>query len=104
MKWPRVLWHLVKADFLTRVRRTSFFLTLGFAVLLGYETFAGHVVMQLDDYRGIYNSAWVGALMAVVTSSFLTLVGFYIVKGSILRDETTRVGQILAATPMTKSF
>jgi hypothetical protein len=104
MKWSRVLWHLVKADFLTRVRRTSFFLTLGFAVLLGYETFAGHVVMQLDDYRGVYNSAWVGALMAVVTSTFLTLVGFYIVKGSILRDQTTRVGQILAATPMTKSF
>jgi len=99
-----VLWHLVKADFLTRVRRTSFLVTLGGALFLGYQVFAGHVVMQLDDYRGVYNSAWVGALMAVVTSSFLTLAGFYIVKGSILRDETTRVGQILAATPMSKSF
>jgi len=64
----------------------------------------GNVVMQLDDYRGVYNSAWVGALMGVVTSTFLTLAGFYIVKGSILRDETTRVGQILAATPMSKGF
>lgn len=104
MKRTRVLWHLVKADFLTRVRRTSFLATLGFAVFLGYQTFAGHVVMRLDDYRGVYNSAWVGALMGVVTSAFLTLAGFYIVKGSILRDETTRVGQILASTPMTKSF
>jgi hypothetical protein len=100
----RVLWHLVKADFLTRVRRTSFLLTLGFAVFLGYQTFAGHIVMRLDDFRGVYNSAWVGALMGVVTSCFLTLAGFYIVKGSVLRDETTRVGQILAATPMTRSF
>ena len=104
MKRGRVLWALVKADFLTRVRRTSFLVILGFAVFLGYQTFAGHIVMQLDDYRGVYNSAWVGALMGVVASSFLTLVGFYIVKGSILRDETTRVGQILAATPMSKSF
>ena len=104
MSRGRVLGHLVKADFLTRVRRTSFLLTLGFAVFLGYQTFAGNIVMQLDDYRGVYNSAWVGALMGVVTSTFLTLVGFYIVKGSIQRDETTRVGQILAATPMSKSF
>jgi hypothetical protein len=104
MKRARVLWHLVKADFLTRVRRTSFLVTLGFAIFLGYQTFAGRVQMQLDDYRGVYNSAWVGALMGVVTSTFLTLVGFYIVKGSILRDEMTRVGEILAATPMTKSF
>ncbi len=104
MNRGRVLWHLVKADFLTRVRRTSFLITMGLAVFLGYQTFAGHIVMQLDDYRGVYNSAWVGSLMGVVTSSFLTLVGFYIVKGSILRDQTTRVGQILAATPMSKSF
>ena len=104
MSSGRVLWHLVKADFLTRVRRTSFLVTLAFAVFLGYQTFAGNVQMQLDDYRGVYNSAWVGALMGVVTSTFLTLAGFYIVKGSILRDETTRVGQILAATPMSKGF
>ena len=104
MTRTRVLWHLVKADFLTRVRRTSFLLTMGFSVFLGYQTFAGHIVMRLDDFRGVYNSAWIGALMGVVTSSFLTLAGFYIVKGSILRDQTTRVGQILAATPMTKSF
>jgi hypothetical protein len=100
----RVLWHLVKADFLTRVRRTSFLLTLGFTVFVGYETFAGHIVLRLGEYRGVYNSAWVGALMGVVTSAFLSLVGFYIVKGSILRDEQTRVGQILAATPMSKGF
>jgi hypothetical protein len=104
MMRARVLWHLVKADFLTRVRRTSFLLTLGFAVFVGYETFAGGIVMSLDDYRGVYNSAWVGALMAVVTSCFLSLVAFYIVKGSVQRDVETRVGQILAATPMSKSF
>ena len=104
MNHARVLYHLAKADFLVRVRRTSFLITLAFAVFLGYETFAGKIVLRLDDYRGLYNSAWIGALMGVVTGSFVTLVGFYVVKGSILRDQTTRVGQILAATPMSKSF
>lgn len=100
----RALWALVKADFLTRVRRTSFLLTLGFTVYVGYEVFAGHIVLRLGEYRGVYNSAWVGALMGVVTSALLSLAGFYIVKGSIARDEQTRVGQVLAATPMSKGF
>ncbi|MBA3912805.1 MAG: hypothetical protein H0X25_02860, partial [Acidobacteriales bacterium] len=104
MKPARVLYHLVRADFLERVRRTSFLLTLGFAIYLGYLAFSGTIVMSLGDYRGIYNSAWIGALMGVVASCFLTLVGFYIVKNSVLRDEQTRVGRILATTPMTKTF
>jgi hypothetical protein len=95
---------MVKADFKERARRTSFLVTLAFTVYVGYETFAGGIVINLDKYRGVYNSAWVGALMGTVTSCFLSLVGFYIVKGSIERDEQTRVGRILAATPMTKTF
>jgi hypothetical protein len=47
---------------------------------------------RLDDYRGILNSAWLGSLMALVGGTFLSLVGFYIVKNSILRDQDTRVG------------
>jgi hypothetical protein len=104
MNRSRILYHLVKADFLERVRRYSFLLTLAFAVFLGYEAYAGNIVIRLDNYRGVYNSAWLGALMGIVASCFLTLVGFYIVKNSIQRDQETRVGQILATTPMSKSF
>jgi len=104
MNSRRVLFHLVKADFLVRVRRSGFLWTLGLAIFLGYETFAGKILLSLGDYRGIYNSAWVGALMATVASLFLSLAGFYIVKGSLQQDETTRVGQVLATTPMTRIF
>ncbi|MGC2152560.1 MAG: hypothetical protein WA618_10990 [Terriglobales bacterium] len=100
----RVLYHLVRADFLERVRRYSFLVTLAFAVYLGYCAVTGKVIVKLDDYRGVYNSAWVGALMTLVATLFLTLFGFYIVKGSIQRDQETRVGQILATTPMTRPF
>ena len=104
MNSARVLYHMMRADFLERVRRYSFLLTLGFAIYLGYAAYAGHIVLQLDDYRGIYNSAWLGSMMAVVASAFLSLVGFYVVKNSIQRDQDTRVGRILATTPMTRSF
>lgn len=104
MNRSRILYHLVRADFLERVRRYSFLLTLAFAVYLGYAAYTGKIVLRLDDYRGIYNSAWLGGLMGIVASCFLSLVGFYVVKNSIQRDQHTRVGQILATTPMSKSF
>ena len=57
-----------------------------------------------NGYRGVYNSAWIGVLMTICCSTFLSLAGFYIVKNSVQRDTDTRVGQILAATPMRKDF
>jgi hypothetical protein len=85
------------------VRRYSFFLTLLFAVLLGYGAGTGKISIHLGDYRGVYTSAWIGTMVALVTTCFISLVGFYIVKNAIDRDRQTGVGQILAATPLSKS-
>jgi hypothetical protein len=104
MNGPRVLYHMVRADFLERVRRYSFLLTLGFAVYLGYAVYSGQVTLRLDKYSGVINSAWLGAVIGLVGTVWGTLVGFYVVKNSIQRDRQTRVGQILATTPMSKSF
>lgn len=104
MRHARVLYHLVRADFLERARRYSFLLTLAFAVYLAYSAGTGGIVLRLDDYRGVLNSAWLGSMMTLVGTAFLSIVGFYVVKNTVLRDEQTRVGQILATTPMTRSF
>ncbi|MGA2168694.1 MAG: hypothetical protein ABSG62_10820 [Terracidiphilus sp.] len=104
MSRPRALYQLVRADFLERVRRYSFLLTLAFSVYLGYAVYAGQITLQLDKYRGVNNSAWLGSVIGLVASFWLTLVGFYIVKNAIQRDRQTRVGQILATTPISKSF
>ena len=96
MRHARVLYHLVRADFLERARRYSFLLTLGFAVYLAFCAGTGRIVLRLDDYRGVLNSAWLGSTMTLVGTAFLSIAGFYIVKGALLRDEQTRVGQILA--------
>jgi hypothetical protein len=97
-----VIWAIARADFLERVRRYSFLFTLGFALYLGYLTISGNLVLQVGHVRGIFNSAWVGALLSLVASTFISLAGFYFVKNTIQRDRETRVGQILAATPLSK--
>jgi hypothetical protein len=103
MNLTRVLYHMARADFLERVRRYSFLLTLAGALYLAYGVATEKVrVIVGDGYRGVYNSAWIGMLMTVCCSTFLSLAGFYIVKNSLQRDTDTRVGRILAATPMPK--
>jgi len=105
MNSAHVLYHMVRADFLERVRRYSFLVTLGGALFLAYGVATEEVwVVVGNGYRGVYNSAWIGVLMTVCCSVFLSLAGFYVVKNSVQRDTDTRVGQILAATPMRKDF
>jgi hypothetical protein len=98
----RILYQLARADFLERVRRYSFLFTMGISLYLGYAAATGRLVMRVNDSRGVFNSAWIGGLMALVSTTFLTLAGFYVVKNTIERDRSTRVGEILASTPMSK--
>jgi hypothetical protein len=105
MNSSRVLYQMVRADFLERVRRYSFLVTLAASLYLAYGVAAEKVwIVVGNGYRGVYNSAWIGMLMTICCSTFLSLAGFYIVKNSVQRDADTRVGQILAATPMRKDF
>jgi len=102
MKSPRAVYALARADFLERVRRYSYLVTLLFAVYLGYAAGTGQISLRLGDYRGVYTSAWIGAMVSLVATTFLSLVGFYIVKNAIDRDRRTGVGEILATTPLSR--
>jgi len=105
MNTLRILYHLAKADFLERVRRYSFLITLGLTAYFCYiclpPNHGPYSTLQIGGHRGIYNSPYVGTLVALETALLLSLAGFYLVKNSIDRDLTTGVGQILAATPVT---
>lgn len=108
MNTTRVLYHLMRADFLERTRRYSFLLTLGFVVYFAYlfvpPNHARYATLQMAGHRGIYNSAWLGCQVAMLTTIFLSFAGFYLIKNTITRDRQTGVGQILAATPMSKTL
>ena len=99
----RALWHIARADFLERFRRYSFLVLMAAVLWLAYLTITGTVGVDVGDhYRGIFNSAWSGAVMTLMVTTFLSIAGFYVVKNCIRRDEETRVGQIIAATPVSK--
>lgn len=102
----RVFYHIARADFLERVRRYSFLITLAAAAYAAWGFIppndATWTTLSIKGTRGIYNSAWIGAQVAILTSVFLTMIGFYLIKNSIDRDYHTRVGQIIAATPLSK--
>lgn len=98
----QVLVSILKADYQERTRRAGFRLTLCLALMLGYSVNSGQILIKLGVYRGVYNSAWVGSLMALVITFFLGLVGFFLVKDTIERDERSGVGQILATTALTR--
>jgi hypothetical protein len=98
--------HLARADFLERVRRHGFFVALLFCVYGGYAFLpangSNYQTLSMDAHRGIYNSAWIGTAVAMLSAAFLSLIGFYIVKNAVERDRITGVGQILATTPISK--
>lgn len=103
MSAGRAVWAIARADFLERVRRYSFFVTLLFAVYLGYAAATGQISLRLGEYRGLYTSAWIGTMMSVVTTTFVSLIGFYIIKNAVDRDRQTGVGEIVASTPLSRS-
>ncbi|MET9297526.1 hypothetical protein [Streptomyces sp. NPDC003077] len=92
------------ADFRDRVRRPAYVVVLAAAVALGYVAVPGTdakwVIMQVGDFRGVYDSAYVGMVTALAGGLWIMLGGFYIVRNSIERDRATRVGQLIAATPL----
>jgi hypothetical protein len=101
-----VIYHLARADFLERTRRYSFLVTLVLIVFMAYSYVpsrdAAYITLSVDGARGLYNSAWIGSLVAILTGLTLPLVGFYLVKNAVERDTETRVGQIMATTPLTR--
>lgn len=102
----RALYHIARADYLERVRRHGFLVMLACTVYFAYITIppnhSRYATMQIHGWRGVYDSAWLGCLVAVMSSIFLSMIGFYLVKNAIERDRVTGVGQILAATPLAK--
>jgi len=104
----RAIYAIMRAGYLNKVRTYRFLVVHVLTIILGYifvpAADANYVTLGWGSsatfYRGVYDSAWIGALVAMLTGLFLSLSGFYVVKDSVRRDEETRVGQIIATTPI----
>ena len=99
------IFHIAKADFLQRVRSYYFLIALGVCVFIMYTFIppldAGYKILSLGNYRGFYNSAWIGTMVAMC-APFYGLICFYLVNNSVQRDIDTGVGQIISTTRISK--
>jgi len=97
---------LVGADLLERSRSRRFWVLLALMTAATWWSFppagADYLVLAVNGrYRGLYSSAWIGMVVAML-SIWLSLLGFYLVRGTLVRDIETRVWQLLVATPLTR--
>ncbi len=103
----QVVARLAWADVLERTRRPSYLVSLLVMAWLAHgmlpDATAGYRTFSMQDhFRPAYGPEWVGALVGVMSGLYFVLVGFYLVKGAVERDRTTGVGQILAASRVSR--
>ncbi|TDR42058.1 hypothetical protein DFR29_109114 [Tahibacter aquaticus] len=98
---------ILLADLRERTRSARFWVILAGMILSISQCFppldAHYLVVALHGgERGYYSSAWVGMVVAMMFNTLFSLGGFYLVRGTLVRDIDTRVWQLLVATPMTR--
>ena len=100
----RYIYSIIKADYLQRTRSYSFLITLAITIYAAYSFVppptASYTTLNVVGYKGVYNSAWVGNVSAMMTTVMLSLYGFFLVTGGIKKDIDTEVGLIVATTPI----
>lgn len=104
----RRFFAILIADLRERSRATRFWVVLGLVAILTWWCFppsaADYMTVSLGaGVRAHYSSAWVGLVLGLMYSTMMSLFGFYLVRGTLVRDFDTRVWQLLVATPMTRS-
>ena len=98
---------IARADLIMRVRSPRFWVVLGVLVLLSCGFFPSSDQHYLTaavngNHRALYSSAWIGMLIALLVSTLLAPVGFYVIRGTLTRDIETRVWQLMVVTTMTR--
>ncbi|NNV55124.1 hypothetical protein [Limnovirga soli] len=93
---------IIKGDYLQRTRSYAFLVTLAISLYLAYTFLpaadANYSTVKIGNYVGENNATWIGYVTAIMTSIFLSLIGFYLVNNSIKKDIETEVGMIIATT------
>jgi hypothetical protein len=101
----KYIYSIIKADYLQRTRSYSFLITLAITIYGAYSFVppptASYTTLTMVGYKGVYNSAWVGYVSAMMTTIMLSLYGFFLVNSGIKKDIDTEVGLIIATTPIT---
>ncbi|MFY7999736.1 MAG: hypothetical protein ACOVSW_14145 [Candidatus Kapaibacteriota bacterium] len=99
------LWAIVHTDVVLRLRRTSTLFLMLALCLLAYsiipEPASGRGLIVINGARSLYNTSAVSFATCVLFAVIgIGLFGFYMVSNTIRRDTDSRVGMVIAATPV----
>ncbi len=107
MSVPRAIAAVLVADLRQRLRAPrTWVVVVGLAAAMWwcFPAFETHyLTVSIDGMRGRYSSAWIGMIEALIYSASLSLFGFFLVRGTLVRDFETRTWQLLVATTMSRS-
>ena|GEM_PF-4278261 len=101
------IYYIGKSDFIDRIRSKSILIITLLMVYISYLFFSENnssIYYTLNYfyngffYRGIYNSTWLGWVSTIAFISVVSLIGFYFVRNSIMREKELLIGEITAAT------
>lgn len=99
--------NIIKGNYLQYIRSYSFLITVALSVYIAFSFVpspeATYSTIRLGSFTGDYNSAWIGFVTAIMASTFLSLIGFFLINGSIRRDIETRIGHIIGTTRISNS-
>ncbi|WP_051051940.1 hypothetical protein [Paenibacillus sonchi] len=98
--------YLIKSNLVSQMRSYSFLFVIGISVFAGYacvpDAAAGYEIFYIGGVRGIYNSAWLGGLAAMLTTMLLWLFGFFMLRSQISGDARLKLGPLIASAPVRK--
>jgi hypothetical protein len=101
---------VARADFLQRIRSRRLLVVMAAVAYFGYLVNVGSIelayqvpVEGTDEFRTYYGEPTAGfvGLKAALTGTFIVfLAGFYLLKGTLSRDQSLDVDQLTASTPV----
>ena len=101
------MFTIVKANLIKQIRSHKFIWMLAVVAVLGVlcvpPVDANYSVVCIGGLRGIYNSAWLGAVAAIISCVAIWIPGFYWLRSEISEDRSLRIGDMLASSPISKS-
>lgn len=100
------LFVIIKHTLLKQIRSTSYLLVVVLSIFLAFLCVPGinegYQIFYLGGVRGIYNSAWLGSIAAMLPVILLWLPGFYLLRSQISEDRRLKIGQSIASSPVRK--
>lgn len=95
-------YKIINSDYKQRTRSYAFLITLAISLYAAYSFIppesASYSTVRIGNYIGVQNSAWIAYVTAIMSSTFICWIGFYLVNSGIKKDIDTGVGMIVATT------